>query len=908
MPFKVKLLLVEDNPGDVRLIQEMLLESGATRFNLHVIDRLAAALEYIRENSVDLILLDLSLPDSQGLESLHKILVSAPDVAVVVLSGLDDETTALEAVHSGAQDYLIKGQVDYQLLFRALRYALERKRNDLTLRKAVVEAETERAKTEAVVASVGVGICIVDLDYRITYQNQRSRELEGNRIGETCYKYCAGEKNVCKICPVAKTFIDKQTHQLQRRHVRNGQISYLDIVASPLHDPDGKLIGGIKVVVDVTEKRLAAEALERLSIQNQLLLNSAGEGILGLDLEGKHTFVNPAAANMLGYEIEEMVGKFSHLMWHHTRADGSPYPLEDCPVYAVFKDGQIRHHEDEVFWRKDGTSFPVEYITTPIHEKGKISGAVVTFMDISERKQAQETLRESEERYRDLFENANDLIQSVDNEGRFLYVNKSWLQTLGYSEEEVANLSIFDIISPDDWEHCEKLFAEVMGGKNIERIEAKFRTKDGQDIYVEGSVNSKIVDGKSVSSRAIFRDITDRIKNAQEKQKMQEQLIQAQKMEAVGTLAGGVAHDFNNFLTTIQGYSEMAMRATDKQSQLYKDLEAIQTSCQRAAGIIRQLLLFSRKQVMELKPISINMAVENLIKMLRRLLGENILIVPDLAKDVSPVLGDYGNIEQIVMNLCVNARDAMPEGGKVSIKTENVVIDEEYCQRVTNAKPGKFVCLSVADDGEGLDLKTIDHIFEPFFTTKDVGKGTGLGLSVVYGIMEEHKGWIEVASEAGTGTEFKAYFPAISGKCAVERHGLYPFEDIQGQGERILLVEDEHDLREFAATALDKNGYKVFAAASGKEAYELFDKEKGNFDLVFSDVVLPDTNGVKVVETLLEKKPELKVLLSSGYTDDKAQCSIIEKQKYRFLEKPYSLPRLLFVLRELLKKQKMDAL
>lgn len=902
MPLEVKLLMVEDNPGDVRLIREMLLESGAALFDLHIVDNLAAALEYIREKSVDLILLDLSLPDSQGLESLRKVLVSAPDAAVVVLSGLDDETTALEAVHSGAQDYLIKGQVDYQLLARSLRYALERKRNDQVLRKAVAEAETERAKTEAVVASVGVGICIVDLDFRITYQNQRSKELEGNRIGEVCYKYCAGEKNVCRVCPVDKSFKDNQTHQIQRRHVRNGQISYLDIVASPLHDPDGKLIGGIKVVADVTEKRLAAEALERLSNQNQLLLNSAGEGILGLDLEGKHTFVNPAAANALGYKIEEMIGKFSHLMWHHTREDGSPYPLEDCPIYAVFKDGQIRHYDDEVFWRKDGTSFPVEYITTPIYEKEKISGAVVTFMDISERRRAQETLRESEKRYRDLFENANDLIQSVDTEGRFLYVNRAWLQTLGYSEKELANISIFDVISPDDWEHCEKLFAEVMSGKNLDRVDVKFRTKDGQDIYVEGSVNSKMVDGKPASSRAIFRDITDRIKIAEEKEKMQEQLIQAQKMEAVGTLAGGVAHDFNNLLTTIQGYSEMAMRTTDKGGQLYKDLEAIQTSCQRAAGIIRQLLLFSRKQVMELKPISINMTVENLVKMLRRLLGENIFMVTDLAKNVSPVLGDYGNIEQIVMNLSVNARDAMPEGGKVTIKTENVTIDKKYCKRVTNAKPGKFVCLSVVDEGEGLDSAAIGHIFEPFFTTKDVGKGTGLGLSVVYGIIEEHKGWIEVASEAGIGTEFKIYLPAISGKCRIESQGLYPFEDIQGQGERILLVEDENDLRELAATALSKNGYKVLAAASGKEAYELFDKAKGDFDLVFSDVVLPDTNGVKIVETLLKKKPQIKVLLSSGYTDDKAQRAIIEKQKHRFLEKPYSLPRLLFILRELLKK------
>ena len=408
--------------------------------------------------------------------------------------------------------------------------------------------------------------------------------------------------------------------------------------------------------------------------------------------------------------------------------------------------------------------------------------------------------------------------------------------------------------------------------------------------------------------RSLFVEVADDIAFAlhtieakAEHKHLESQLRQAQKMEAIGLLAGGIAHDFNNILTAIQGYTDLALTEIQEDNPLYQDIKEIQKASMRAANLTRQLLLFSRRQPMEYTLLDLNKVINDLIKMLRRLISEDISLTTDLASDPWTVKGDAGASEQVIMNLVVNARDAMPKGGEITIKTENLYIDEEYCKACRDARPGEFVCLSVRDTGVGIDQSIIDRIFEPFFTTKEVGKATGMGLSVVYGIVKQHEGWVNVESSPGKGSIFRTYLPAVSMEPEEKEKESVSSEEFIGKGERILLVEDEESIRDLTKRVFTKNGYVVFTATNVQEALDIFQKEKGNFDLIFSDIVLPDGRGPELLEEILKLKPKISVLLTSGYSDEKLDWSAMRKGDYHYLQKPYSLSDLLRVVRDALK-------
>jgi two-component system, cell cycle sensor histidine kinase and response regulator CckA len=422
-------------------------------------------------------------------------------------------------------------------------------------------------------------------------------------------------------------------------------------------------------------------------------------------------------------------------------------------------------------------------------------------------------------------------------------------------------------------------------------------SKGGREVPIDNNA-APIKDEKDEVKGVVlvFREITDR-------KKLEKQLRQAQKMEAVGTLAGGIAHDFNNLLTAIRGSVDISMLTIKQEDPIFQDLREIQVAAERASDLIRQLLMFSRNQPMEFHYISLNKILENLLKLLHRLIGEDIGISTSLHPHLWTISADRVTIEQIIMNLAINARDAMPNGGKLSIRTENVKIDEGYCQAVPEARTGEFVRFSITDTGTGMSAETAQRIFEPFFSTKGPGKGTGLGLSVVYGIVQQHSGWINVYSEPGHGTTFKIYFPAQKEKVETQLKPKVPVTDLHGKNERILLVEDEKNVREFVSKALIQCGYTLCIAENSKQAEEIFIRENGKFDMIFSDVVLPDKNGIELVETLQKMKKGIRILLSSGYTDHKSQWPLIQEKGYRFLQKPYTLTELLTVLREVLAKE-----
>ena len=392
-------------------------------------------------------------------------------------------------------------------------------------------------------------------------------------------------------------------------------------------------------------------------------------------------------------------------------------------------------------------------------------------------------------------------------------------------------------------------------------------------------------------------------RSAAEKQQLQAQLLQAQKMEAIGVLTAVVAHDFNNILGAIQIYADLAQMKIEKGLALGNELNQIMSATDRAAGLARQLLLFSRKQPLELVPLDPVHIVEDLLKMLRRIIGERIEVRTEIDPGCRRIIGDSGGIEQVVMNLAVNARDAMPDAGTLTIGLGNVEIVEAYCRGVLGARPGPFVRLFVQDTGSGMDQETLQRIFEPFFTTKAAGKGTGLGLSVVYGIVQQHRGWITVRSAPGAGTRFEAFFPLAG---ATDVSGVKPaqsLEELTGGGERILLVEDEESYRAVAAEALRASGYEVDAVGGAMEAERRVRETPGGFALLFSDVALGDGNGFDLANRVHAISPDLRVLLTSGYTDDASQLSRIRAAGIPFIAKPYALPALLIAIRDLLRRR-----
>jgi two-component system cell cycle sensor histidine kinase/response regulator CckA len=390
-------------------------------------------------------------------------------------------------------------------------------------------------------------------------------------------------------------------------------------------------------------------------------------------------------------------------------------------------------------------------------------------------------------------------------------------------------------------------------------------------------------------------------KEKEEKFKIQEQLIQAQKMEAVGLLTGGIAHDFNNFLTIILGQADLGILSADTNNPLKKNLESIRNAAEKGVNLTQQLLLFSRKHIMNFLPLNLNHIIQDVIKMLRDLLEETIIIKATFEPELLTVRMDQVSIEQVFMNLTVNARDAMPRGGILSFKTDNIFIDQNACNSLALKSPGKYVRIIVSDTGCGMNIDTIEHIFDPFYTTKAYGKGTGLGLSVVYGIINEHGGCIKVQSELSRGSSFEIYLPAVTEKSILKPIFDKSLANLHGNGECILVVEDNIELLDFIKTTLAENNYSWVAVTDAEQALNVFKEKKGKFDLLFTDVVLPFMNGFELAKELHRINPEMRILLTSGYAEQKVKMELIKKAGFHFLQKPYTIAQILNTIKDLLK-------
>lgn len=520
---------------------------------------------------------------------------------------------------------------------------------------------------------------------------------------------------------------------------------------------------------------------------------------------------------------------------------------------------------------------------------------------------ALEALSKSEERYRLLAENVDDVIWTADLDMRLTYVSQSVTRLLGYVPDEFILTSPRRALSPDSFKQSELFFKALIGGVaddnplKDESLVLEHIRKDGSSVWTESRV-TLLHDAQQtrIGLLGVTRDISARRRAERDRESMYAQLLQAQKMEAIGVLAAGLAHDFNNLLTTIKGYVDLILIKAGEHNPAYSNLRHVHNAAVKATELTRQLLLFSRKQPMQQTVINLSSTVDTMLKMIKRLLSETITISTDFAPGLLAAHADVGAIEQVIMNLVVNARDAMPQGGAITIRTENALLSEADCRLMSEARPGTFIKLAVSDTGSGMDPQTLDHIFEPFFTTKAPGTGTGLGLAVVYGIVTQHKGWIHVTSTPGRGSTFTVFLPADDREPELHEQDRTDLETLQGKGETVLLVEDHKDVMEFCSSVLRENGYTVIPAENFEQGIRAFEKNSGTISLALNDVVLPGRSGIELASELCRRKPGLPVVLTSGYTDETSLVSGGDKNQYGFLQKPYTVVALLQALKRAL--------
>jgi PAS domain S-box-containing protein len=639
------------------------------------------------------------------------------------------------------------------------------------------------------------------------------------------------------------------------------------------------------VGIDITELKEIQLSLQESEEKYRLLLNSTAEAIFGLDAEGNCTFCNRASLRLLGYDSpEQVLGGNMHDLMHHTRGDGAAYPLDECAIYTAVCQGHPVHVADDLFWRADGTSFPVEYWSHPLYKSGVVVGAVVTFLDRTDRKRWEQSLRRSEEKYRSLFENATYGILRSVADGTLLDVNPALVAMLGYSsKQELLSRNL----GRDIYENPglrESFVNQIQSSHRLDGIEANWKRKDGSVIVIKMSAGA-VCEGNAIQyHEVIAEDITER-------KVLEEQFRQAQKMEAIGQLAGGISHDFNNLLSVILGNAELLADASTAHARQHH-ADEIKQAARRAAQLTRQLLAFSSKQVVHPVLLDLNTVVTDVGKMLQRALGEDVHVVLNLAGDLGSVRVDRGQVEQILVNLATNARDAMPNGGSLTIRTENATLDLADAVRYPGVTPGRYIRISVIDTGAGMTEELRARIFEPFFTTKPRGRGTGLGLATVYGMVKQSGGYIWITSAPGAGSTFDVYLPQVDGKPAALPVGQKKITAYPSAPKTILVLEDEDALREVMCEFLSAGGYHVLQARTGEHALELARRYPGVVSLILCDVILPDMHGPDVAARLLAAHPEMRVLYISGYAEAPVAQKLVAAGSV-LLQKPVSRKELL---------------
>ncbi|HEY0005583.1 MAG TPA: PAS domain S-box protein [Pyrinomonadaceae bacterium] len=630
------------------------------------------------------------------------------------------------------------------------------------------------------------------------------------------------------------------------------------------------------------------------------IVQSSDDAILGKTLEGTITSWNKSAERMYGYTAQEIIGKPIYTIVPHDRH------AELSGILERLRKGERVERLETIRVRKDGVLVDVSVTISPIKDfGGRIIGASAIARDITERKRAgkaqEEMARQLEataHAYQQVMDNSLDVICAIDEDGKFIRVSKACEKVWGYKPEELSGKRYIELVLPDDRLKTNQAAAEIMSGTAMRDFENRYIRKDGSEAHIMWSA---VWSEEDKTMFCVARDVTEVKRSEEALRQIEEQLRQSQKMEAVGQLAGGVAHDFNNLLTAITGYTDLSMRKLREEDPIFHNLGEIRKAADRATSLTRQLLAFSRRQVLQPKVLDLNRIITDTEKMLARLIGEDIGLRTILDPALGSVRADPSQIEQVLMNLVINARDAMPEGGNLTVETQNVYLDADYAGRHIAVESGPYVLLAVSDTGLGMNNETKARIFEPFFTTKEHGKGTGLGLSTVYGIVKQSGGSIWVYSEPGEGTTFKIYLPRVDEVIPEYMRPGARSQSTHGS-ETILLAEDDELVRNLAREILEESGYTVLEAPNGGAALLLCEQHEGEIDLLLTDVVMPELSGRQLAERLEKIRPRIKVVYMSGYTADAVLRRGALEDEAKFIQKPFTPDALLHKVREALER------
>lgn len=636
---------------------------------------------------------------------------------------------------------------------------------------------------------------------------------------------------------------------------------------------------------DITERKEAEAALQESQQKLQSIAEHVADLIALTDERGVITYASPASQALFGISPKEMTGRsFTAFL----------DPLSIPTALSVFQRAVARQnharHLELRMRRVDGTTFLGE-LNGKAYEVGSEKGTLVTIRDITHRRQADEQL----EVLKYSVEQAPAAAYWLAPDGRITYVNDAGCRALGYSQDELLRMTVFQVNVRATEERWGQVW-QTLRERGVMTVESEHRRKDGS-VFPVAITSVYFCYGGQEYCTGFAVDVTEQRRAARERQALEAQLAEAQRLEAIGRLAGGVAHDFNNMLSVIMGHAEMALNAIDPGAPLHADLLEIQAAAQRSAALTRQLLAFARRQTVAPKVIDLNGTVEGLLNMLRRLIGENVTLEWVPAPDLWRVRIDPSQVSQLLTNLAVNARDAIEGVGSVTISTANRTVDAADARPSANHEPGDYVLLSVRDDGAGMPREVVEHLFEPFFTTKAPGEGTGLGLATVYGIVQQNGGFIDVVTDPGNGALFDIWLPRWSGE--TEEAEAAPRPTAPGH-ETVLLVEDEPAILRLCRRMLDGLGYKVLAATTPGEAIALADQQRDAIDLLVSDVIMPEMNGRELARRLLPRHPGMKRLFMSGYTADVIAHHGILEDGVHFLQKPFALSELSQKVREAL--------
>ena len=754
----ILVLLVEDNPGDVLLLQEFLLDViTSIKVNLKAVERIEEALNCLEKESFDVILLDLSLPDSQGLETFVKIHRQVPAIPIIVITGLDDETLATTAVQQGAQDYLVKGQVSGDLLVRSMRYAIERQRAEVALRQS-----EERFR----VALKNSPIFVFNQDRNLRYtwvynppmgwtvENILGKQDSDILLEEDAQRLTAIKRGVLASGIGTREEVSTTTEKETR---------YYDLTIEPLRNQSQEVIGVTGASIDISERQTALrqrQVAEETIREQAALLDITTDAIFVRDLDNRILFWNKSAEYLYGWQAEEAVGKIvTELLYNET-----PPEIESA-IFTVVAQGK---------WQ------------------GELS--------------------------------------KVSKAGKEILVESRWTLV------------------------CDET-------------------------------------GKPKSILTVDTDIT-------EKKQLQGQLFRAQRLESIGTLASGIAHDLNNILTPILAVAQLLpLKFPNVYEEDDRLLTILEDSAKRGADLVKQVLSFARGVEGKRMTLQPRHLIREVAKIIKETFPKSMELSIDVSQNLWTVYGDSTQLHQVLMNLCVNARDAMPDGGNLSISAENLFIDENYSRMNLEAKSGPYTVITVTDTGIGIPKEIIDRIFEPFFTTKELGKGTGLGLSTAIGIIKSHGGFVNVYSQVGSGTRFQVYLPAAQEMEIQTEEDLTP---LNGSGELILVVDDETFIQDTIKASLTIHNYKTLIASDGIEAIALYVEHQNEISAVLIDMMLPVLDGFTTIRTLQKINPQVKVIATSGLTPSSKLAALANIHVKTFLSKPYTVKELLHSLHKVL--------